>query len=59
MPYWKMTFDSKIRSSWTEIVDYVCYHDHLGQMLDLGVDGLVTDRPDIAATLLKERGVRW
>jgi glycerophosphoryl diester phosphodiesterase len=31
----------------------------MGQMLDLGVDGLVTDRPDIAATLLKERGIRW
>jgi glycerophosphoryl diester phosphodiesterase len=28
-------------------------------MLDLGVDGLVTDRPDIAADLLKERGIRW
>jgi len=31
----------------------------MGQMLDLGVDGLVTDRPDIAVTLLKERGIRW
>ena len=31
----------------------------MGQMLDMGVDGLVTDRPDIAATLLKERGIRW
>jgi glycerophosphoryl diester phosphodiesterase len=30
----------------------------MGQMLDLGVDGLVTDRPDIAAELLKERGIR-
>lgn len=30
----------------------------MGQMLDLGVDGLVTDRPDIAAALLKERGIR-
>ncbi len=29
----------------------------MGQMLDLGVDGLVTDRPDIAAGLLKERGI--
>lgn len=29
----------------------------MGQMLDLGVDGLVTDRPDIAADLLKERGI--
>ncbi len=31
----------------------------MGQMLDLGVDGLVTDRPDIAVDLLKERGIRW
>jgi glycerophosphoryl diester phosphodiesterase len=29
----------------------------MGQMLELGVDGLVTDRPDIAAELLKERGI--
>ena len=29
----------------------------MGQMLDLGVDGLVTDRPDIAADLLKERSI--
>jgi glycerophosphoryl diester phosphodiesterase len=28
-------------------------------MLDLGVDGLVTDRPDIAIELLKVRGIRW
>jgi len=25
----------------------------------LGVDGLVTDRPDIATELLKERGIPW
>jgi glycerophosphoryl diester phosphodiesterase len=31
----------------------------MGQMLDLGVDGLVTDRPDIATELLKERGIPW
>jgi glycerophosphoryl diester phosphodiesterase len=31
----------------------------MNQMLDLGVDGLVTDRPDIAIDLLKERGIRW
>ena len=30
----------------------------MGQMLDLGLDGLVTDRPDIAAERLKERGIR-
>jgi hypothetical protein len=31
----------------------------MGQMLDLGVDGLVTDRPDIAIELLKARGIGW
>jgi glycerophosphoryl diester phosphodiesterase len=31
----------------------------MAQMLDLGVDGLVTDRPDIATELLKARGIRW
>jgi glycerophosphoryl diester phosphodiesterase len=28
-------------------------------MLDLGVDGLVTDRPDIAIELLKDRRIGW
>lgn len=31
----------------------------MARMLDLGVDGLVTDRPDIALELLRERGLRW
>jgi len=31
----------------------------MARMLDLGVDGLVTDRPDIAMELLRERGLRW
>lgn len=31
----------------------------MAHMLELGVDGLVTDRPDIAIELLKERGIRW
>ena len=29
----------------------------IGRMLDLGVDGLVTDRPDIARALLRERRI--
>lgn len=29
----------------------------MGRMLDYGVDGLITDRPDIAQTLLRERGI--
>ena len=31
----------------------------MGRMLDLGVDGLITDRPDLAIPLLKSRGMRW
>lgn len=31
----------------------------MARMLDLGVDGLVTDRPDIALELLRERGLHW
>ena len=31
----------------------------MARMLDMGVDGLVTDRPDIAIELLRERGLRW
>jgi glycerophosphoryl diester phosphodiesterase len=31
----------------------------MGRMLDLGVDGLITDRPDLAIALLKQRGLRW
>lgn len=29
------------------------------RLLDLGVDGIVTDRPDMAVEILKRRGVRW
>lgn len=31
----------------------------MGRMLDMGVDGLITDRPDLARKLLEERGIRW
>jgi glycerophosphoryl diester phosphodiesterase len=31
----------------------------MSSMLDLGVDGLVTDRPDIAIELLKDRKIGW
>jgi glycerophosphoryl diester phosphodiesterase len=31
----------------------------MGRMLDLGVDGLITDRPDLAIPLLRSRGIRW
>lgn len=31
----------------------------MARMLDLGVDGLITDRPDRALPVLRERGVRW
>lgn len=31
----------------------------MGRMLDMGVDGLITDRPDLAVELLKRRGIRW
>jgi len=29
------------------------------RMLGYGVDGLITDRPDLARQLLEERGIRW
>lgn len=31
----------------------------MARLLDMGVDGLVTDRPDLAIGLLRERGIRW
>jgi glycerophosphoryl diester phosphodiesterase len=31
----------------------------MARMLDLGIDGLITDRPDLARRLLEERKVRW
>ncbi len=30
--------------------------DDIGRLIDMGVDGLITDRPDLAAAALKERG---
>ena len=29
------------------------------RMIDMKIDGLITDRPDIAVTVLKRRGIRW
>jgi len=29
------------------------------RMLDMGIDGLITDRPDLAIPILKRRGIRW
>jgi glycerophosphoryl diester phosphodiesterase len=31
----------------------------MAKLLRLGVDGLITDRPDIARVLLESRGIRW
>lgn len=31
----------------------------MARLLDMGIDGLVTDRPDIAIELLRSRGVQW
>ena len=31
----------------------------MARMLDDGVDGLITDRPDLARKLLEERNIRW
>lgn len=31
----------------------------MARMLDLNVDGLITDRPDLARRLLEERKIRW
>jgi len=31
----------------------------MARMLDNGVDGLVTDRPDLARKILEERNIRW
>jgi glycerophosphoryl diester phosphodiesterase len=33
--------------------------DTMGRLLDMGVDGLVTDHPDLAAQVLRERGLAW
>jgi glycerophosphoryl diester phosphodiesterase len=29
------------------------------RLLDMGVDGIVTDRPDMATAILERRGIRW
>ena len=33
--------------------------EEMGRMIDIGVDGLITDRPDIARGVLESRGIRW
>jgi len=31
----------------------------MARLIDIGIDGLITDRPDLARKLLEGRGVRW
>ncbi|HEX5611842.1 MAG TPA: glycerophosphodiester phosphodiesterase [Burkholderiales bacterium] len=31
----------------------------MARILDLGVDGLITDRPDLARPILEQKGIRW
>jgi glycerophosphoryl diester phosphodiesterase len=31
----------------------------MARMLDWGVDGLITDRPDLARKVLEARAIRW
>lgn len=33
--------------------------DAMNQLLDMGVDGLITDRPELGAQVLRERGLSW
>jgi glycerophosphoryl diester phosphodiesterase len=32
---------------------------HMARLIDYGVDGIITDRPDLARRLLEARGIRW
>ena len=61
--YWREHDSQKVREAQRLGIKVLAWtvndRQSMGQMLDLGVDGLVTDRPDIAADLLKERGIRW
>ena len=40
-------------------VGVVANVDPVTHRLRLGIDGIITDRPDRARTLLEERGMRW
>jgi len=33
--------------------------EDMARLIGYGVDGLITDRPDLARTLLEARGIRW
>jgi glycerophosphoryl diester phosphodiesterase len=61
--FWRELDSQKVREAQSLGIKVLAWtvndRQSMGQMLDLGVDGLVTDRPDIAADLLKERGIRW
>jgi len=32
---------------------------HMARLIDYGIDGIITDRPDLARKLLEARGIRW
>ena len=61
--FWRELDAQKVREAQSLGIKVLAWtvndRETMGQMLDLGVDGLVTDRPDIAIELLKARGLRW
>ena len=61
--YWQELDAHKVREAQQLGIKVIAWtvndRDAMNQMLDLGVDGLVTDRPDLAIEVLKQRQIRW
>lgn len=61
--YWQELDAHKVREAQQLGIKVIAWtvnnRAEMNQMLDLGVDALVTDRPDLAIEVLKQRQIKW
>lgn len=61
--YWSDLNEQSVREAQRLGIKVIAWtvneREAMNQMLDLGVDGLVTDRPDLAIKLLRKRRIKW
>ena len=61
--FWRELDADKVREAQSLGIQVLAWtvndRDAMLRLLDMGVDGLVTDRPDLGAQVLRERGLAW
>ena len=61
--YWRELDEAQVREAHALGLQVLAWtvndRGTMARLLDMGIDGLVTDRPDTAIELLRSRGVQW